>query len=387
MQQKLTAKKVEQIYNQRSALTERITYNDTARDLSFRVGPRSASWGVFYRIVGSPILRYQKVGNYPSVSLAEAAERAQKVKRTAEEGKDPKVVRLSLSRVRDASQAYLDQHVSHLRGPSSYRDAKRYLDLCNASFGDLPLGAVTKAHVTGVLTSMSNTPYAANRCFSTIRSFFNWCVTGGLLEANPVTGLRAPHRERRREAYLTPQELAKVWVAAGEVRYPWGPWVRMLIATGGQRRMDIATMRWSDIEDKLWKNSNPTKSDRPVHEVPLNKAARAGLAEIPKFFNGDYVFTTTEGERPISGFSKGVLAVSKEADVFGWSAHTLRHTFATLACDKLDVLPDEVAMIQNRTSEYLRGAERVYTKSSFIERKRRILKAWGKYVERLARDQ
>jgi len=386
MRQKLTAKKVEQIYGQRTALADRITYNDTARDLCLRVGPRSASWGVFYRIVGSKKVRYQKIGTYPSVSLAEAAERAQKVKRTAEEGKDPKVVRLSLSRVRDASQAYLEQRVSQLQGQSSYRDAKRYLKVCSDAFGDLPLSAVSKVHITGLLASMSNTPYAANRCFSTVRSFFNWCVAGGLLETSPVTGLRAPHRESRRERYLTSSELAKVWIAAGKVRYPWGPWIRMMIATGGQRRTDVATMSWLDIKDRLWRNANPTKSDKPVHEVPLNRIARDLLADLPRFSKGDYVFTTTEGERPISGFSKGIQAVSKDAGVYEWSAHTLRHTFATLACDELDVLPDEVAMIQNRTSEYLRGAERVYTKSTFIKRKRRILKKWSAFVKKISEE-
>jgi hypothetical protein len=46
-------------------------------------------------------------------------------------------------------------------------------------------------------------------------------------------------------------------------------------------------------------------------------------------------------------------------------------------------LPDEVAMVQNRVSGFLRGAERVYQHSTFIRRKQRLLDDWGAFVQAL----
>ena len=41
-----------------------------------------------------------------------------------------------------------------------------------------------------------------------------------------------------------------------------------------------------------------------AHAVPLTPEISALLESLPKFSGGDFLFSTTGGQRPVSGFSK-----------------------------------------------------------------------------------
>jgi integrase len=78
------------------------------------------------------------------------------------------------------------------------------------------------------------------------------------------------------------------------------------------------------------------------HEVPLSPMAIELLEALPSF-KGDFIFTTTSGKRPISGFSKAKarldesIAGLREEDANGaevapmprWTFHDLRRTVRT----------------------------------------------------------
>ena len=57
-----------------------------------------------------------------------------------------------------------------------------------------------------------------------------------------------PGAERRQERTLAPDEIRAVWAAADELGYPFGLFFKMALARG-QRREEIAQMRWADIDD------------------------------------------------------------------------------------------------------------------------------------------
>jgi hypothetical protein len=67
----------------------------------------------------------------------------------------------------------------------------------------------------------------------------------------------------------------------------------------------------------------------------LTSAAVALLRDLPRFV-GDHVFTTTGGDRPISGFSK--MKAGLDRLVPAWTLHDLRRTVRT-GLSSLGVLP------------------------------------------------
>ena len=116
----------------------------------------------------------------------------------------------------------------------------------------------------------------ANRCLAHVRKLFNWTVERGIIAptANPVAGLKPPMKEKHRDRTLTNDELALVWRAAGRLGYPFGPAIRLLIATG-QHREEVGQLAWSelDLEAALWTMPAARNKGGRQHVVPLNALA------------------------------------------------------------------------------------------------------------------
>src|SRR6186997_2901225 len=92
--------------------------------------------------------------------------------------------------------------------------------------------------------------------------------------------------------------------AATAEGYPFGDATKLLILTG-QRRGEVAEMRWSEIDLERLVCTIPSSRSKNghAHEVPLSTEAESVLKSVPRFLGFDYVFTTT-GQAPISGFGR-----------------------------------------------------------------------------------
>jgi len=73
----------------------------------------------------------------------------------------------------------------------------------------------------------------------------------------------------------------------------------------GQRLREVAEMSWAevDIDQAIWTIPPERMKGDAAHEIPLPQIAVELLGALPRW-TGQYVFSTTGGARPISGFSK-----------------------------------------------------------------------------------
>jgi integrase len=158
-------------------------------------------------------------------------------------------------------------------------------------------------------------------------------------------------------------------------------------------------MRWQDVDlDKaLWSlPKEMTKAGR-VHDVPLSDAAVELLKGLPRFDEGDYVFTTTGGAKAINGFSKAkeridaeILKRRKETapnakkveGIEDWTMHDLRRTAATMMA-KADVLPHVLSALLNHTPGSIQGVTHIYNRFRYLEERRAALQAWAEQVTAL----
>ncbi|WP_372783491.1 tyrosine-type recombinase/integrase [Phenylobacterium sp.] len=279
-----------------------------------------------------------------------------------------------------------------------------------------PVHDITKAEVIKLLDAIraGGAPYSANRVLALLKTLFTRLVARDVLTTSPCAGIEPWGGEIKRDRVLDDEELALVWRAAARLGYPFGPFVQVLILTG-QRRDEVAEMRWGEIDYKaaLWSLPGArVKNSRP-HQVPLSDQAAAALAAAEKIAGKpDFVFTS--GERavkdgkvnqralaPISGFSKAkarldseILKLQREdatkaqEDPQGmqalepWRFHDLRRTFATgLARLKIPVHVTEAVL--NHKTGTISGVAAVYNRYDYADEKRAALAAWGAYVERL----
>src|SRR5262249_41557344 len=90
---------------------------------------------------------------------------------------------------------------------------------------------------------------AANRTLAAVRAFFNWALRGGILESTPAALVEPPGQETRRERALSDDEIRIVWPQMKALGYPLAQFFCLALATG-QRRDEVAGMRWSDVNEK-----------------------------------------------------------------------------------------------------------------------------------------
>src|SRR5262249_21989719 len=143
------------------------------------------------------------------------------------------------------------------------------------------------------------------------------------VKPNEIIGAR-----EARQRVLNDAEIRALWQATEGPGYPAAPFVRLLLLTG-QRLREVAEMRWNevDLERALWTIRPERMKGDAAHEVPLTHAAVEILNALPRWI-GPCVFSTTGGERPISGFSKLKLKIDAviAKPIEPWRFHDLRRT-------------------------------------------------------------
>jgi integrase len=234
-------------------------------------------------------------------------------------------------------------------------------------------------------------PYSAHSAFAYIRRLFNWAIGTNEfgITTSPAERLRPTDLIGRRDArdrVLADGELRDVWHAADTMGYPYGPLLQLLILTG-QREREVADMRWSevDIAVRLWTIPAERMKGRRAHEVPLAARARKLLEALPRFGEGEYLFSTTSGKKPVNGFSKAKVRLNKliadqrskasvKASMPPWVFHDLRRTVRT----HLSALPVQDLVRELVIAHARPGLHKVYDQHVYREEKRECLMLWEK---------
>ena len=102
---------------------------------------------------------------------------------------------------------------------------------------------------------------AADRGRSTLAAFFGWAIGEGIAEVNPVVGTNKASKDASRERVLSDAELVAIWNAAPANDY--GRIVKLLMLTG-QRRDEIADLRWAEIEDDADRPARDAHQEQPA---------------------------------------------------------------------------------------------------------------------------
>jgi len=365
------------------------------------------------------------LGRYPLLSLADARQRANDTLALVRSGVDPKATEKATKvsadkakvpvRERTVEQAVADFLRLYPRHRASTRAAvadqfKR--DMLPA-IGNRPIESITRRDIARVVNAVSDRGAAvsANRLLSYMQGFFRWLVERGELDESPVKNLSKPNPERSRERVLTDIELLAVWQAGGDIGYPYGSLVRLLILTA-QRRAEVANLRWADIDraESLWTQPREmTKADR-THRVPLSPAAMILIDSIPDL-GSPILFPATRLRSParagspprsISGWAKFKLNLDKRtlahlqkaedsrAKAEGrpsatvtmppWTLHDIRRTVAS-GMAALGVLPHVIERLLNHSNGTIRGVAAVYNRHSYLPEMREALERWVKRFE------
>ncbi len=274
---------------------------------------------------------------------------------------------------------------------ASYRTrVPKELRMALAPWLTAPAGSLARADAVRALdaTKADRGPIAANRLRAHARACWSWAVRRGALELNPWEATPRPAREVSRERVLSDAELAALWHAAGTLGHPWAPILRLLILTG-QRRGEVAGMRWGelDLEAGLWSLPGArTKNHRP-HTLPLPPEALEVLEAVPRHHGAELVFEGPRRNVP-SGFGKvkarldtAIAAAARQAGrpAAPWTLHDIRRTVAT-GLQRLGVRLEVTEALLNHVSGSRAGIAGVYQRHGWDREKAEALRAWAGHV-------
>ncbi len=281
-----------------------------------------------------------------------------------------------------------------------HRDAKPVLH-------NRPLPQITRSEIVQLVERLSDrSPGEARAAHKALRKLFRWAVQRGDIDRSPIADMEPPSPSASRDRVLSDVELAEVWYAACGLEAPFGPIVRLLVTTG-QRRNEVAAMRWSEVDfsNATWTIPAERAKNAKVHIVPLNALAMSALEEMrpqaDKTVKADSLIFTTTGKTPPSGWSRAKqridaailakreqAAAEMEADIDSvtaparWTLHDLRRTLAT-GLQRLGVRFEVTEAVLNHISGSRSGVAGIYQRHSWADEKRAALDAWGAHVERL----
>ena len=322
-----------------------------------------------------------KIGPYPTLSLADAREKAQSILRDiilGTYGREPETPTPTLGEV---IPDFIDLYARPRN--RDWKETQSVLQKFKPLFSR-PMDEIKRADIVRVLDTIvaGGTPVRANRALAAVKKLFSWCVDRGVVETSPVAALKPPTKEVPRDRVLTTAEVVTCWHGATDEGAPFEQFVHMLALTG-QRRGEVAEMRWSEIDFDASTWTIPAKrvKNASLHVVPLSTLALATLRSVPRFLNSDFVFTTT-GRSPISGFGrlKRRLDDALPDSTEDWRFHDIRRTVATNMA-MLGVQPHVIEAVLNHKTGILSGVAATYNRHLYHDEKREALEAWAKHVE------
>jgi integrase len=382
--------------------------------LYFIVQPSGVkSWALRYRRKSDGASVKHTLGSYPAITLKAARAMATELRAEIERGADPHgakvVARRRAVEVDDAFEAVARRYIADLqfrkrrswewsarilgfaaedgglvviRDGSTDQRGRRRVSLVDR-WGARRIADIKDADIIDALDQISrHAPILGNRVHAVLSAFYGWAKAKRLVVSNPCTDLERPAEEHSRDRVLSDQELHKVWLASGELGHPFTGIVRLLILTG-QRRNEIAGLRWSEIdEDVIHLPKERTKNNRP-HDVPLSDQAQAIITELPPLVDFDPVFTIKR--KPITGFSRMKEKLDAASGVASWTIHDVRRTVAT-GLQRLGIRQEVTEAVLNHKSGKITGVAAVYARHDYADEKCDALQRWADHVDALVQS-
>ena len=275
-------------------------------------------------------MRRITIGPYGPMTLEQGRARAVALTHEINDGHDPAQARLEQRReltFGELVELYLSRHAPRKRTAQNDRNMlAHYVD----GWRNRRLSSLHPRDVAMLHGQIGGTaPYAANRVVALVRKMFNLAHLWGVyVGENPAIGIEL-FPEEKRDRFLQPQELPKLFTALNEEPSPYVKAAFLVALLTGARRGEVLSMRWEDvdIEQAVWRIPH-TKAGRP-HLLPLPQPVVTLLRELPHMLGCPYVFPGRDGKGHLVNIAKAWTRVRSRAGLTDVRIHDLRRTLGS----------------------------------------------------------
>jgi integrase len=349
---------------------------------------RGRSW--VFRFVLDGRQRYQGLGPYPLISLAEARDKAFAARRLKLDGIDPLQVRRDQRAAQRAESAKAmtfrqcaegfikDNESKWTNGTHRQQWTTTLRQYVYPMLGSLPVAAIDTPLVLKVIKPLwAEKTETASRIRGRIEQVLGWATVHHYRQGdNP-----ARWQGLLEHALPSPAKTKVVHLAA--LPYPEVP--QFMIELRGRdeisakaleftvltaaRAGEVLGMVWTEIEGDVWTIPAERMKAKKEHRAPLSRRAAEILASLPR--TGEHVF-------PIER-KRGMLRPLQELRP-GVTVHGFRSSFRDWAAERTN-FPREVAEMA-LAHAIPSAVEAAYRRGDLFTKRSKLMESWGQYCER-----
>jgi integrase len=350
---------------------------------------------------GNGAYRRLELGDADRMAFDDAKAKARQWLELAANGKDPRIVEAADVAAKAAEDAHTVAAVANqfmaewVIGPNPKKprqrrwfEVKRHIAVLVDKWAARPIGEIERDEVVKLVKAKAKTaPAEARNLLGAAKQLFGWAREQDFgLRYNVAADIKprmVVGDKVARERAPTIEEVRALYAAAATMPYPFGPAFCLLILSG-LRLNECVGGRWRgeiDLKTKTWtipasRMKGREGKTRPF-EVPLTDRMIAILESLPRFAGGDYLFTTTGGDKPIALGTKAKAALDAKAAIADWQIHDIRRALRS-ALASFGV-KDEVA--EACLAHKQPGVRGVYNRHPYFDERRDALTRWGDEID------
>ncbi|HHY0327930.1 TPA: integrase domain-containing protein [Vibrio cholerae] len=339
------------------------------------------------------------LGRYPDVSLVQARKSALEARELIAQRIDPQEYNEQKLQEHKAIHEHTFLNVSkewfeikkHDITPDYAVDIWRSLDLhIFPSLADTPVKQITAPQVIDLLKPIEakGSLETVKRLVQRLNEVMNYSANCGLIQANPLTGIRAAFKKPKKEnmAALAPTELPELMgaIAHASIKRTTRCLIEWQLHTM-TRPAEASGARWDEIdwEDKIWTIPAERMKKRREHRIPLTEQMLA-LLEVMKPISGhrEFIFPSDRDPKKPCNSQTANMALKR----MGFAGRLVSHGLRSLASTTLneqgfdrDLIEASLAHVDDNQ---VRSA---YNRTDYLERRRPMMSWWSGHIEEAAK--
>lgn len=339
------------------------------------------------------------IGEYPSISLQDARDRARKYGETVSSGvspiaaakKDRGVVQPHDS-VRAFGDLWFAAEIAE-KSKSYSTVTRRALDKdVYPAIGNKPLADVNAGDVLAICDKIKGrgAPQMALLTRNVIKRMYEYAIARQVVTINPAQQLVARFiaTPQSRTRVLSPDEIGRVMrtVYASDMSRAYKLALHLLIITM-VRKSELIEAEWSefDLEAGIWRIPAARMKKDIEHWVYLSAQAVEILREVQTLTHSQrFLFPMRRGydDRPIAKSTLNQATRAMKTDV----QHFVIHDFRRTASTHLHEMGMSSDAIEKALAHSIKGIKRVYNRAEYADERSKILQLWASFVEAQIND-
>ncbi len=334
------------------------------------------------------------LGRYPDVSLVQARKSSMEAKELIAQGVDPQEER------KRKQQEYRENHEhtflkvsgdwfeikKHDVTPDYAVDIWRSLELhIFPLLSDVPIKDITAPKVIELLKPIEakGNLETVKRLSQRLNEVMNFATNCGLIQANPLTGIRAAFKKPKKEnmAALTPAELPELMgaIANASIKRTTRCLIEWQLHTM-TRPSEASGARWDelDLENNIWTIPKGRMKKRREHRIPLTEQMLA-LLEVMKPVSGhrEFIFPSDRAPKKPCNSQTANMALKR----MGFAGRLVSHGLRSLASTTLNEQGFEADLIEAALAHVDDNQVRsAYNRTDYLERRRPMMAWWSGHI-------